>query len=1339
MATLDELIQGNYSSNNNNNKIGTLESMLSGVAAGLIGIPKGFFSLGASIMDLGVNSGKAAAVEQWFDDLTEFDEKAEATAAGKITKLLVNIGVPGGVAFKSASGLAKTAMLAGKNKTLFRLADTKLVKAADKALELTAKGKGRAFMAGALGGGIAEGVFIGDVDQAGTFGDLIGGPTAIDRSDPSTDAGREILNRIKFGTEGAMFTGIIGGAGKLIGKITNRNKNLDIANSRLDRWIDNTMANFRSRSGKTAEQFKIERESIGLRAGDANEARNLSRELDMDINKLFPFFRNIGNKQSAVDRKKFLEEVNDALLSGRAEMGDELVDAAGLRVADEGFNKETAKMVADFGPMDPKALAKVKETIKKFATSADQADEIEKGIVSSLSIMRTKWGNLFSELGGTLGADDLKEFKKLFGGKFKNYLGSTYDIFAFNKNNTLIPWLRYKPAAQAVENAKTLFKDSWATANPGKTLGDLEAESMVQKVLDSARLPKGMRFDKYSDAIFDIPDFFVNRTTLDEAAKRAKTPMISIGDLSSADKKIFNDLLGKNSNPMQTMIGGMAKLSMITRRNIFYTDMMKKSDEMATLWKAAPDKLNTPEPMFARSEAEARLFFKDDYRRINPIDPNQTLNVGNVAKSSNPFGDAMKPFYARPGVADALEATSITTDSPKFLMKLYNSLILYPKATSQIAKTILSPVTHLRNFVSAGAFAAANGIIPAADLPAIKQAYQALQTPLKGTNMQNDLYQKLLRLGVVNSNVRLGDLSRLLQDVNFGETMTSESGMRLLLKPLSKLKSVSQDLYTAEDDFWKIYSWAVEKNRLESSFAKAGITKSSFFSRNGKELRLTDDFLEEEAADIVRNNIPNYDYVSDFVKGTRKLPLGNFVSFPAEIARTGTNIVRRALREINETIEITDGAGKVLRTVTPLKGIGYTRLFGFTTTVAAIPVATTAAFQALYDVTDEEREAIRRFAAKWSKNSTLLPMKDKDGNFKYVDFSHANAYDTLIRPLQTVVNSVQEGNKDNDGMMDDLMKGVLTAMSEFAQPFISESIWTEAAFDIIVRGGRSREGYQVYNDQDNDGDKISKIISHLVKAQMPFSIDQLRRLDRSIKQVDVITKFPGQGDDRYDEYGQDFEFGNEFGGLFGFRAVEVKPERTMNFKVADYQKGIRDSRSLFTRAVLKGGPIEPREVVDAYINANRAMFDVKKTLKGDMDAARLLGISNEGLRDSLDRVSRSEVSAIDNGIFKPYEVSYEIARAMRENADKIGENNPFDQARDVIRNLRSEMSALDLSLPTFPVFENPLMPIMQDTPVTPTSLNLPQVDAGALQNQVSGGQFSALTNKQKFDLLFPNG
>ena len=163
-------------------------------------------------------------------------------------------------------------------------------------------------------------------------------------------------------------------------------------------------------------------------------------------------------------------------------------------------------------------------------------------------------------------------------------------------------------------------------------------------------------------------------------------------------------------------------------------------------------------------------------------------------------------------------------------------------------------------------------------------------------------------------------------------------------------------------------------------------------------------------------------------------------------------------------------------------------------------MGTVAAFQALYDVTDDEREAIRRFAAKWSKNSTLLPIKNDDGTFSYVDFSHANAYDTLIRPIQSVINSVAEGSKDQNGMMDDFAKGMFTAMSEFGQPFISESIWTEAVLDIIARGGRTREGFQVYNQEDTQGDKNSKIMAHLVRAQMPFSLNQLKRLDRSIEE-----------------------------------------------------------------------------------------------------------------------------------------------------------------------------------------------------------------------------------------------
>ena len=147
-----------------NNKVGVMESMLSGIVSGVIAIPKGFFSLGASLMDLGANTGKAAAVEQWFDDLTEFDEKAEATAAGKITELLVNIGIPGGIALKGASGLAKSAMLARQNGKYVKLNDPKLLDDLSKGTTLTGAGRTRQAVAGALGAGAAEATFVGDVE-----------------------------------------------------------------------------------------------------------------------------------------------------------------------------------------------------------------------------------------------------------------------------------------------------------------------------------------------------------------------------------------------------------------------------------------------------------------------------------------------------------------------------------------------------------------------------------------------------------------------------------------------------------------------------------------------------------------------------------------------------------------------------------------------------------------------------------------------------------------------------------------------------------------------------------------------------------------------------------------------------------------------------------------------------------------------------------------------------------------------------------------------------------------------------------------------------------------------
>ena len=99
-------------------------------------------------------------------------------------------------------------------------------------------------------------------------------------------------------------------------------------------------------------------------------------------------------------------------------------------------------------------------------------------------------------------------------------------------NKAIGPFLGYKPTRQIVEEAMGVFKRSSAEARErsiislrkqGKTLEqaeaeapkiltDLEAESIVNDILDTARLPKSFRMDRPSDPIFRIPGFFVNDT-----------------------------------------------------------------------------------------------------------------------------------------------------------------------------------------------------------------------------------------------------------------------------------------------------------------------------------------------------------------------------------------------------------------------------------------------------------------------------------------------------------------------------------------------------------------------------------------------------------------------------------------------------------------------------------------------------------------------------------------------------------------------------------------------------------------------------------------------------------
>jgi len=269
--------------------------------------------------------------------------------------------------------------------------------------------------------------------------------------------------------------------------------------------------------------------------------------------------------------------------------------------------------------------------------------------------------------------------------------------------------------------------------------------------------------------------------------------------------------------------------------------------------------------------------------------------------------------------------------------------------------------------------------------------------------------------------------------------------------------------------------------------------------------------------------------------------------------------------------------------------------------------------------------------------------------------------------------------------MDDFLLGLIDSTKEIGSPFFTEAIWTKALQDVapvLGRNGMTSEGRKIWNNEDSTGDKIFKAVSHLVEAQAPFNWKQLGRLGLAMVPVDNEGKF--------DERGNEYELGNELLGIAGLRRVDVDPEKSFKYKINQFQKGIRDSRGLFTAATLKGGPITPEEIVDAYINANRATFNVNRELYKDINAAKLLGMGEDSLEETMkNRGAGTAFDSLNNGEFRPFTPSKNVEELFEDLAINLGISNPYDAAEETIDKIKDVLEVMPLD-GEFPDLINPL-------------------------------------------------
>ena len=1269
-----------------NQKISNIDAAIAGVASGILKVPEGIFSLGAELVDLGFDTNTAAQVEEFFDTLNPFEEIAKERAVGRLTEALVSIGIPGALGAKVATKLATKALSAKRKGTLLNSAAPNLQKGLKETKRLNAL-TGKQKFAAVVAGGAAGETLVADVEEIGSFGDVLEmGPTQLDREEQesgSADAIRKLTNRLKFGIEAIPATLAVYGVGKTAGSLLKYGKNKVYSDSAIERAVDKLAGAFRFRGYKPREQALAKSQEQASRMVDTNFAKEQVGRIDKEISKIFPETKNFFLSANKQERKDFLKILNDGLFSGNLNKG-----------------------------IDETSLLKIVDTMSRRNASPQAI----KTVVDGLRNSRNYFIELIRQATDSPGVIDLpqnitEDLSQLLGNRVKNSINNTFEIFS---NSEAGFFQKFKPTREAVDKVKDIFVRYAAKNN--QPITPETAEGFVNEIVNQVRrmdpkrdyLPtfKYPNLTEGADNAFNLKTF---AQTLEKNLPDGKKETQIIGKGSKA----FRELFGEIEDARHSIYETMNRLSLITRRGQMFQQMKDVDNVIKS--KITPQTTYGDRGFFHATPKAAKEAFG----------PNSTI-VEMPEGMRKYFPD--ENIWTSKEIADGFDSVSklqsFMRGEPgyeggplgKTFSWVWRNLLLTPKAGAQFAKTILSIPTHIRNFLSSGFFAVGNGTIltdPRLIAEAMNNARKVIQVGMREPEAMAK-YREYLDLGVVNTNVRLGDLRNLMRDVRFGEgNIATDSVLLPMLNTLGKniSKGVKktgqffQDLYVAEDDFWKIYNFEVELARLKKAYEKGGV-------KLGPNAAVQ---LKEEAAEIVKNTVPNYARVGQFVRAARMSPFGNFMSWPSEIFRTGFGVFNQAMKEIKNPVT---------------RGIGMKRLIGMTFASAAIPVGLIEGSKAIFGVSDKEADAVNAFVAPWAVDSQKIIMKDPtDGQFYYIDWSRNNVYDTLTRPFQSVLQNIQQGIENEDVLLKGFIKGIVSAAGQTAEPFISESIFTEAFMDIAARNGVTREGKKLYTDSTPDTERMWLIFQHLGKTLMPTT----QPFQRTYK---AMTGKPGKGPEMY-------EIGPEMAGIFGMRPIKVNPKKGLAFRLYEFQKSQSEDRGLFTSGkygVLSGEARTPQDLIERFFLANKALFNTQRKMKQILNKAQTLGVSEDELYEIFDKrgMSTKILGDLLDGNSRPFFPGKNIIKRLDDIAAETGIPNPFDAAEPILNKIYDDMYKQDLNKP-FELNLNQYLPkkeeIMEETIQTSSTVplpNTPMPDPGTFKVPVNNQMLaSGLTRTEE--------
>lgn len=479
------------------------------------------------------------------------------------------------------------------------------------------------------------------------------------------------------------------------------------------------------------------------------------------------------------------------------------------------------------------------------------------------------------------------------------------------------------------------------------------------------------------------------------------------------------------------------------------------------------------------------------------------------------------------------------------MMRLY----FQANGATKYAATVLNATTHIRNTLGNFGFLVANGHYRVGNAGDAAKTVLANLGALNRTQLR-ERWREMAELGVVGDSVHGGALGDLLKDANRGNGLDDLIGNAALKKLKSGAKAINS-LYAAEDDLFKVIAFDSELARYRKALPN-----------------LSESELKQRVAGIIRDTLPTYSNVPNAFKQLQRVPVvAPFVSFPAEVVRTGYHTMRLIAQELADPAT---------------RSIGAERLAGALTMAGATAAIAGGSRFITGTSVDEDRD-LRHFLPEWSQNSQLAHLgTDDQGRIRVVDLSYTDPYSALRKPLMAFANG------------EDWEAALMDAGWEALRPLITEQLLTERVADVW-RNQKSN-GQRIYNPQAPLLDRWGDVLGHIADSFTPGTFRATERISKGIRGSTEV-------------YGNSYDPALEaLAVTTGQRVQVVDVKQSLSYKAFEFSRQLADARAILSQTATRRGTVEDAEIRKAAAESSQSQRTLFERMTETAKAAQRLGL-----------------------------------------------------------------------------------------------------------------------------------